>query len=369
MHMEKAHPDKKTVSLSQIAKVIMIVALILMTLFGAFFDNICYLLRPVTDDRKAIVGYYAEKDDTLDMVYVGASTVYRFWSPMYAWKKSGLTSYSFAAPGMPAPMNKPMVDEALKSQSPKLIIVDLYSYVARNNNKEYLPIHIERVSSSLNYSEGRNELIDNTAKYDMPYLTDNQIRDFKQDIRMYINRIRDLDFKSLSYATNHVTDDYKGFRFFASKEALQTPDLEILDIKEKIEISDSTKVMLDDIMDYSDKNDVEICFIMSPLQITETRKKILNSIEEYVNARDFEFIDMCEKYEEIGIDFKTDYYNGSHVNILGAEKYTDYLLSYLNTKYDFTDHRGEDGYENWEKSYLKYSKKAKQTKSIINSLK
>lgn len=347
---------------------IIIFILVFVTIFVAFFDNFCYLLRPVTGDRKAIVGYYAENDNSIDMVYIGASTVYRYWSPMHAWEKSGLTSYSFAGTGMPATMNKPMLDEAFKTQSPKLVIIDLYSYVARNNNKAYYPVHIERISSSLNYSKNRNEIIDNTARYELPDLTEEQIKNFKQDIRMYYERLFDLDTKSFGYATNHVPDDYKGFRFFASRQALEAPDFNVSNTKGRAEISDSTKTMLDDVMDYSKKNDVKILFVMSPLWITETHKRILNSIEDYVTQRGFEFIDMCERYAEIGIDFRTDYYNEDHVNILGAEKYTAYLVDYLKANYDFSDHRGEDTYHEWNDSYDKYSSKVEETKFKLKDL-
>jgi len=59
-------------------------------------------------------------------------------------------------------------------------------------------------------------------------------------------------------------------------------------------------------------------------------------------------------YREMGLDFTQDFYDKSHVNVLGANKFTDYLAAYLDEAYDLPDHRDDESYESWNSLYEKY---------------
>lgn len=47
------------------------ILLLIVLCFSIFIDNVFYLFRPVTPERRTIAGYYAEKENTIDLVYVG----------------------------------------------------------------------------------------------------------------------------------------------------------------------------------------------------------------------------------------------------------------------------------------------------------
>lgn len=87
---------------------------------------------------------------------------------------------------------------------------------------------------------------------------------------------------------------------------------------------------------------------------------MFNYIGEIIDSYDYEFVNMNEYYEEIGIDFETDYYDyGGHVNILGAEKCTDYLGKLLK-RYQIEDKRGVEKYDSWDQAYQHYLNEEKQ---------
>ena len=50
----------------------------------------------------------------------------------------------------------------------------------------------------------------------------------------------------------------------------------------------------------------------------------------------------------VGYDYKTDFSDGSHLNIYGAEKTTAYMGEYLTERYEFEDHRGDERYHLWD---------------------
>ena len=65
-------------------------------LFGLLSIILSYVMRPVTNSRKNLCGFYAEKSNSLDMVYVGGSACYAYWEPLAAWNEYGFTSFNFA---------------------------------------------------------------------------------------------------------------------------------------------------------------------------------------------------------------------------------------------------------------------------------
>ena len=61
---------------------------------------ICVIRRPLVADRDPrITKFYQEKPNSLDIVFIGSSNTYAFWSPLYAWSNYGIATYDYAAAG------------------------------------------------------------------------------------------------------------------------------------------------------------------------------------------------------------------------------------------------------------------------------
>ena len=58
-----------------------------------------------------------------------------------------------------------------------------------------------------------------------------------------------------------------------------------------------------------------------------------NSAKRIISDYGFDFWDLEEKANEMGIDYYSDYYNGQHLNIYGSIKLTRYLSNLLIEKY------------------------------------
>jgi hypothetical protein len=53
------------------------------------------------------------------------------------------------------------------------------------------------------------------------------------------------------------------------------------------------------------------------------------------------FLDFNEAYDEIGIDFATDFADYDHLNVAGCQKFSFYFGKVLRTFYELPDHRNE----------------------------
>lgn len=72
----------------------------------------------------------------------------------------------------------------------------------------------------------------------------------------------------------------------------------------------------------------------------EEKQKMYNYMEDIINGRGYEFLNMNDYYDEMGLDFAADFSDyGGHVNAVGAEKCSTFLGRYLVEHYGIEDKR------------------------------
>ncbi len=115
---------------------------------------------------------------------------------------------------------------------------------------------------------------------------------------------------------------------------------------------------LNELLDYCDSlgDDKQVLFVLSPYSMKSGEAEKFNTAADIVQARGYDILNcnQPEIAEEIGLDWKKDFYNSKHVNYMGAEKYTKYLTAYISEHYDMPDRRGDEKYESWSKAYEHY---------------
>ena len=100
--------------------------------------------------------------------------------------------------------------------------------------------------------------------------------------------------------------------------------------------------------------------------MTEERQAQYNYIADLIEPYGYTFLNLNDYYEEIGIDFETDFYDyGGHANAFGAEKTTEFLGKYLNEHYTLPDKRGQEGYEDWDKAYERWCAQTEEAQTTI----
>ena len=100
--------------------------------------------------------------------------------------------------------------------------------------------------------------------------------------------------------------------------------------------------------------------------MTEERQAQYNYIADLIEPYGYTFLNLNDYYEEIGIDFETDFYDyGGHANAFGAEKCTAFLGKYLDEHYSLPDKRGQKGYEDWDKAWERWSEQTEEAQAVI----
>lgn len=310
-------------------------------IFCLLFAFLTYFKKPWNYDLQNIAGFYGEKKNSLEMVYIGGSANFVYWEPLKAWEDYGITSYNFGADTIQPELYRYMIEEVLKHQNPKLIIIDARAFQYRDIDQPPTEAAYRNVlmGTPLNYNKYKF-IKENVPKY----LKDKTIS-YNFDLVKYHSNV---EFSSLGGSIKMMFQLYqnplKGFYFVPNVKKMKKEKF----LTEKVTpISIETTKILKSLLDYIKTKNIEVLFVVSPYIEIESEKENFNYIQSIIESEGYNFLDSNEYSKEMNIDYNMDFYNYSHVNIFGADKYTEFLSKYLKENYKINDKRKNSSYLNW----------------------
>lgn len=328
------------------------------------FTHCTYLFR--NTDRAArqnVLGFYREEKNSLDVVFVGSSHVYRYWSPMEAWNLYGMTSYSYSVSTMSPLGIIPAIRDIDKRQEPSLYVVDVRAFLNRGNPKK-VEASEQNILDSLDLNV--NRFLGVKYCVDKMDLTWDEALTAYIDIGQYHNNkealANELNWQLMDNRLNSSVDKegfYKGFAIAAKHNIQNREDSGLND--EVLSYSEVPETYID-LLEYCTKKDIPLLLVSAPYTISHEKSMEVNAMAEIAEEYGFDFLDCNRYYDEIGIDFATDYYDTSHVNILGAKKYTAFVGQYLLDNYNISTHKDDLEYASWNEIYERY--KVEETEAI-----
>ena len=328
----------------QILKGIIFIALVLWLLV-----HLTYVIRTNGDVKDRFVGFYAEKKNTIDAVVIGSSPVYPCLITPKLYEDMGITMYPISS-NMQRPVStKYLVDEVLKTQDPELLIFEMRMWTAEDEDLKKNTAHTREVTDNLKYSVNRIKTIN--AMVDEP----SERLSYYFDIFKYHSNWKTMFLADqLKTAFYSYPDDLKGFVAMTTVGPVE--DSGESDTLEVTGMPDLSEEYYFELMDYLKEINREALFVILPYKVSEKDQKSINYMEKVAEERGFLFLDMNKYKDEIGIDFERDFRDyGTHTNVLGAEKVTDFFEDYLRDNYISNgilagDHRGDEKYKSWDKA-------------------
>ncbi len=314
--------------------------------------------------------YYSLEDDTVDAIFLGTSGVDRYYNSAKGFEEYGVTGFNYSSEGFASWLALPMLKDALKTQSPKVIVIDmrLFTVKYKGTVPDY-EVRARRIIDALNFfSPTRFEAINRTYEViqenkPKPKNEKEEKQDKNKGLEYYLSFV----FSFIKYhsrwektADNMTAEEKKnvdGFTFtqignpknehmsfyltkaFSLRKMSEVPQKVKTDKREKLD-KVCEKYLLE-LLDYLDKNiDAEILFLDTPHYHTEESMARTNTLCDILDERNYGYLVM-EVDEEI-YDGKNDFYNEGHVNFYGAEKFTEGFARYLKETYNLPDRREDE---------------------------
>ena len=292
-----------------------------------------------------IDGFYNSPENEYDVMYFGSSNTYCSFNPLVVWEKTGVNSYVFATQQQPVWATYHYMIDALKTQDLDLAVVDVLMF---SKNDEY-------------YDDGVNY----TFCDNMP-LSKNKIELIKASVpsgerfslacrfMKYHSRWNELKQADFEYNRREMSDYSKGFYVLpTSFDGAEAQDL--TGVIEEAPLTEKNLNYLNKIIELCREKNVELMLVKTPSNATVEEKKYYNTVERIAKENDVAFVDYNMHYDEIGFDFEKDFFDDSHLNVYGAEKFTEYFVK--TTKY-FDERKLNDS--DWQSEWEKYSSIAKE---------
>lgn len=297
--------------------------------------------------------FYAQDKDSIDVAFVGSSALYRFISPTEMYENYGITSTNYATANMSAYCMPGVIDELLDYQNPKVIVIEIRNYI----NNAYTEMHggeytekellekesmFNRLVNNMPVSFNRMKIIHDTVPnmlgqeefdWQFEYMkTHNNWKDIKLgDVVEYLKKNLSSEKTVDDFDGNYYGVDYKGT--VAKASVKYSEDRDFSDFEDKSEISGEWLEVMQKVVDKAKSCGTKVMFLTTPYPTTAEKVSYENFLEGYFADQGVDFLNCNKLYDEIGIDFSTDFYDTAHANVSGMVKVTNYLGKYIVNKY------------------------------------
>jgi hypothetical protein len=295
-----------------------------------------------SDGIYGVTKFYELEDNTVDVLVLGSSHAYEDVNTGTLWKEYGIASYVLAGSSQPLWNTYYYLKEALKTQTPKVIVLEGFgllfeqeylgdSYIIKNNFG--LHLSFDKLNS-IKVSASKERWIEFILEYEQ-----------------YHTRYTELSSSDfLPNQNDHLYDDWKGFCCNMVTTPLEYSG--VSGIEERALLFKKNEKYYRMIIELAQEQNIPIVVAISPYAgISEEHQQVYNTACDIANEYDVQFVNFNLWVDEIGIDYSTDAADISHLNYNGNQKYSAYLGNYLKENYDIPDRRGDKKYDSWERNY------------------
>lgn len=339
--------------------------------YPEYVENISY----------SIDSFYAQEEYVDDVLFLGTSHTLYGVSPMDIYQKRGFTSYNLGTAGQPIAGSYYLLKDALQSQNPKVVVLDVSSLFMASEKDDVpwryildsMPLSRTKIEMAKSYAElekGSNSKFfarDNIACFlsvvfpiieyhdRWDELNRNDFLDLgKQNVSYYsagysLNPVVNYSGISIEYmnsTTAELSGDTEKWISEYTQQKEKTYSIKMDSLYEP-EISDYNAEYLDKIKRICDANNVQLLLIKYPSvhipnQYASCWTKIKSDyMKEFAERNGYEFLDLLYDVD-FGLDLTTDFMDGGgHLNYNGAKKISAYLSDYLADNYRLTEKRNE----------------------------
>ena len=229
----------------------------------------------------------------------------------------------------------------------------------------YKEFNLRDVVDNMKFSQNRTDTIKNFFKYvdleksDVETKSKNNIQNYKYSFLLYHNSWKNLNknkFVMETYYKGYLCDELTvqknpQTKFVWNKDLNNVGNIS--------DLSDTNKEVLKDLVDYIKKEKLNVLFVVPARVYSKGRVVGLNKAIEILENMGFNVLNF-NTMDDFSINYKTEMFNGGHLNTYGATKYTLYFAKYLKEHYKLKDHRKDKKYQSWKDEYVRFKNDFKE---------
>lgn len=273
--------------------------------------------------------FYKQEKDSIDVLVLGSSHAFVDINPEILYEQEGICAYDLCASMQPTWHTYYYLKEALKYQHPKLIVMDVFRLV---ENFDYSK-ESKLIKSTYGMKMSKNKL--QSIRAGLNEENQSEAYTYFFEFPAYHSRYTELTRDDFVFDKKKM-ENYKGFYPVNQVTPMERPQVE--HVIECTPIEEKTKTYFQMILELAKEENIPVLLINAPYILNEDDKKIYNSLEkmllEYDASYQITYLDFNQMYDELGIDFSTDFADYDHLNENGVKKLNPYLATFIKENYD-----------------------------------
>lgn len=329
--------------------------IIIVILVLGVFD---WLVRPVWrewSNYDSSYGFYEQNDNTIETIFLGASTIANGIIPAELYRDYGICSYNMGTESQPLLASFYRAKEAYKyhSESLRTVVLDV-SMLRRDPEIERYQKAIDGMKASLNKWEAIGAFTNSFQErlsYFVPlfeyhsrweFLNKDDFEIAKLDINTFIRGFNYADARQINES------DYK---------SIAVPEYVASECNEETILSEEALYYLKELTAFCKKHDIKLVLVKTPATdhwSIESHTAVMRIASKF----ELDFLDFCYDplFSEICFNEATDMTDYMHANYYGAKKITSYIGKYLIEQCSNSDVRGNSSYSFMDEELKEFDK-------------
>ena len=284
-------------------------------------------------------GFYDEPKNSIDVVFLGSSLIYRGISPITLWNDYGITGYDCGSSVQRMWISYYYLEEVLNYQSPKAVVLNMNGITDDTPNDE------DRNRKALDYLRPSGTKLQAVAA---SMSGKEHFADYLFPLLRYHSRWENLTEDDFSYLSSDRHYFAKGQDLQFESTAYQPPKGWLNPTGQTAKAGKKAEAYFEKIVSLCKSKGISLLLIdmVSPARFSYETHNLNESLAKKFGLP---YVDFNFCADAVGLDWNTDLRDqGVHLNVAGAEKFTRYLGSYLMGHYSLPDRRNSEMKKIWE---------------------
>lgn len=307
---------------------------------------------PIDADIDAGESFYNMPENSVEVLVLGSSHAEYSFCPAFFFQDTGLYSYNLGTPCQPLSVSYTMLKDALKTQHPKLVILEVFTAIPlKKTCDDGITCYI--VSAFNMTGEEKYETLKKLPQekqdiYLNPFTSShNEWRDDETDFNEIYEKSKETLFNCFKKPTTDIDKVSSTFGYVDIYSKLPKSNYwhatnKYIDTFASLLAEDINA--LNDIYDLCKENDIELLLYKTPIDsLDDENLTYLHRVWEWADERDVPYIDYVEKCRDLGL-YMQIHLDSFHSYITGASIITNDLGNFVNQHYDF-EHNAIDKLE------------------------
>lgn len=306
-------------------------------IFIIIFSYISNILRFKYSERVAPVeDMYLYPKNTIDVLFIGGSRIHAGLSVSTMWKDYGIAGYILWGIGQPMWNSYFYVKEALKTQIPKVVVLDVFGLTQEMQYDSY----ISQISNVVGMRFSIDKII-------------SVITSVPRDLRLNIlfgcpNHYTMSELFGISVRKPNLIDKHS--LIWSAIKVTKLKRIDVSHIKKATKLPQKQEKYFTETIKLLKEKNIPVLLIALPQAYSKEDQMLYNSIKETASENNISFLNLNLLFDDTGFNSLTDMYDYEHCNCKGMKKITKYIEQYLHEHYNLSDRRTDMNliYKTWQ---------------------